>query len=98
MIGKMMKKIFTNSQRKNKSTFLKNFPKILIKKNKTIKKSGWSFHLEKEMFLESEYYTEKSYKTKDLFNLLRVRTFTGKTSFFKKRKYEIRMKIYKVKK
>ena len=52
------------------------------------------------MFLESEIDLEKSYKAKDLFNLLRARTFTGKTKllvFLKKDKYEIRIKIDKVK-
>ena len=55
---------------------------------KTSKNSGGSFHLEKEMFLESEIDLEKSYKAKDLFNLLRAHTFTGKPScrfFLKKR-------------
>ena len=40
------------------------------------------------MFLESEIDLKKSYKAKDLFNLLRARTFTGKPSCwfsFKKR-------------
>ena len=53
------------------------------------------------MFLESEIDLEKSYKAKDLFNLLRARTFMGKPScwfFFKKSKYEIRIKIDKVRK
>ena len=36
------------------------------------------------MFLESAFDTEKSYKTKDHFNLIRARTFKGKTSFLKK--------------
>ena len=81
--------------------FKKTFPKILINKiSKTIKNSGGSFHLEKEMFLESKIDLEKSYKAKDLFNLLRARTFKGKPSCwfsFKKSKYEVRIKINKVK-
>ena len=51
------------------------------------------------MFLESEIDLDKSYKAKDLFNLLRARTFIGKPGcwfFFKKSKYEIRIKIDKV--
>ena len=51
------------------------------------------------MFLESEINLKKSYKAKDLFNLLRARTFIGKPScwfLFKKSKYEIRIKINKI--
>ncbi len=53
------------------------------------------------MFLESEIDLEKTYKAKDLLNLLRARTFVGKPScwfYFKKNKYEVRIKIDKVKK
>ena len=52
------------------------------------------------MFLEIEIDLEKSYKAKDLFNLLRARTFTSKPSwwfFLKKDKNEVRIKIDKVK-
>ena len=73
--------LYKKSERECINLFKKTFPKILINKiAKTIKNSGGSFHLEKEMFLESEIDLEKSYKAKDLFNLLRARTFTGKSS------------------
>ena len=74
-----MGELFIKSQRENVSIFLKKLSqKFFIKKiTKTIKNSGGSFHLEKEMFLESEIDLEKSYKAKDLFNLLRARTFKG---------------------
>ena len=82
--------------------FKETFPKILSKRIiNTINNSGGSFHLGKEMFLESEIDLEKTYKAKDLLNLLRARTFVGKPScwfYFKKNKYEVRIKIDKVKK
>ena len=93
--------LYKKSERECINLFKKTFPKILVNKiTKTIKNSGGSFHLEKEMFLESEIDLEKSYKAKDLFNLLRARTFTGKPSCwfsFKKNKYEVRIKVDKVK-
>ena len=94
--------LYKKSQKECIDLFKKTFPKILNKKIiKTIQNSGGSFHLGKEMFLESEIDLEKSYKAKDLFNLLRARTFTGKPSCWflsKKSKYEIRIKIDKVRK
>ena len=81
------------------NTILKSL-KLIKKITKITKNSWWSFHLEKEMFLESEIDLEKSYKAKDFFNLLRARTFTGKPSCWfssKKNKYEVRIKIDKVK-
>ena len=92
--------LYKKSQKECIDLFKKTFPKILNEKIiKTIKNSGGSFHLGKEMFLESEINLEKSYKAKDLFNLLRARTFIGKPScwfLFKKSKYEIRIKINKI--
>ena len=94
--------LYKKSEKECIKLFKKTFPKILYKKiTKIIKNSGGSFHLGKEMFLESEIDLAKSYIAKDLFNLLRARTFKGKPScwfFFKKSKYEIRIKIDKVRK
>tara|TARA_B100002052_G_C15750879_1_gene537669 strand:+ start:44 stop:784 length:741 start_codon:yes stop_codon:yes gene_type:complete len=94
--------LYKKSEKECINLFKKTFPKILDSKvKKTIENSGGSFHLAKEMFLESEIDLEKSYKAKDIFNLLRARTFIGKPScwfLFKKSKYEIRIKIDKVKK
>ena len=70
--------LYKKSEKECIKLFKKTFPKILYNKiTKTIKNSGGSFHLGKEMFLESEIDLEKSYKAKDLFNLLRARTFKG---------------------
>ena len=50
-----MSKLFIKSQKECINLFKKTFPKILYNKiTKIIKNSGGSFHLEKEMFLESE--------------------------------------------
>ena len=93
--------LYKKSQKECIDLFKKTFPKILYKKiTKIIKNSGGSFHLGKEMFLESEIDLKIYYKAKDLFNLLRARTFTAKPSCwfsFKKNKYEVRIKVDKVK-
>ena len=53
------------------------------------------------MFLESEIDLGKKYKAKDLLNLLRARTFSGKPSCWfrdEDNKYEVRIKIKKINK
>ena len=47
-----------------KQKLTKTTNKKYIEITKTIKKSGGSFHLGKEMFLESEIDLKKSYKAK----------------------------------
>ena len=92
--------LYKKSQKECIDLFKKTFPKILEKKvNQPLENSGGSLNYGKDMFLESEIDLEKSYKAKDLFNLIRARTFEGKPSCwfkYKKNKYEIRIKIEKV--
>ena len=92
--------LYKKSEKECINLFKKTFPKILEKKgNHSFKNSGGSFNFGKDMFLESEIDLEQSYKAKDLFNLIRARTFEGKPSCwfkYKKNKYEIRIKINKL--
>ncbi len=94
--------LYKKAEKECINLFKKTFPKILDKKiKKSIKNSGGSFHFEKDMFLESKISLEKSYKAKDLLNLLRARTFIGKPSCwfsYRNNKYGIRIKINKLKK
>jgi methionyl-tRNA formyltransferase len=58
-----------------------------------------SFHYAKEMEIKSEILLENTYKAKDLINLLRARTFSGKPSCWFRAEdgeiYEVRVKIKK---
>ena len=50
------------------------------------------------MFLESEIDLKKSYKAKDLFNLLRARTFAGKPScWFSNKKTNMKSELRLIK-
>ena len=80
--------------------FMDSYSNILRQDFTRIKQdlSKGSFHYAKELDNVSELELDKDYKAKDLLNLLRARTFTGKPSCFfidNGVKYDVRISITK---
>lgn len=62
--------------------------------------SKGSFHIAKELDPASQIELDKTYRARDILNLIRARTFSGYPAcyfFEKKQKYEVRIEIKKVK-
>ncbi len=77
--------------------FKENFNNIITMNYITKENTGGNFHLKKDIEGHSEIRLDEEYKAKDLINIIRARTFTGKpSSYFKLdgKKYYLNIKIY----
>ena len=79
--------------------FKRIYPRIRLQiLNSIAQKKISSFHFKKDMDLISKIDLDKKYRAKELFNLLRARTFNSYPSCFFEdngKKYEVRIKITK---
>ena len=92
--------IYKKAQKECIKLFKNIFPHIFnqsIKNYKPNPKSNINF--KKDMCKESEIKLDKKYKARDLLNLIRARTFTGKPGCWfidEEKKYEVRIKINRI--
>ncbi len=93
--------LYKKAQQAIQDLFCDTYPKIRRGKIRRISQdlSKGSFHLAKELDSASRIYLDKTYKARDILNLIRARTFPGHPAcyfFEKKQKYEVRIEIKKV--
>ena len=93
--------LYKKAQEHIQRLFCNTYPRIRRGKIRRVNQdlSKGSFHFARELDPASRIYLDKTYKARDILNLIRARTFPGYPAcyfFDKKKKYEVRIEIIKV--
>lgn len=93
--------LYKKAQQEIQSLFCGIYPKIRRGEIERVSQdlSKGSFHFAKELDPTSRIYLDKTYKARDILNLIRARTFPGYPACYfyeKEQKYEARIEIKKV--